>query len=290
LPGSDPRLRDEWIILSAHFDHLGQQGDTLYPGADDNASGVAMLLEVAEWFALRADRPRRTILFVAFDLEECALLGSTHFAAHPPRDFSKLKAFITADMLGRSMANVMKEYVFALGSETSPRLRQLLEEVQPKGGIKVGQLGADIIGTRGDYGAFRDRRVPFLFLSTGQHPDYHQPSDLPDRLDYEKLQKISQWIAEVTWRLANDVETPSWHEEPQQDLEEVRTILSLVERVQNGREAGGANASATLTSRKRDSLDSFRERLEGILKRGKITPEERTWLVWSTRLLLLTVF
>jgi hypothetical protein len=284
IEGSDPKLRDEWIILSAHFDHLGQQGTTLYPGADDNASGVAMLLEVAEWMALRAEKPRRTVMFVAFDLEESALMGSTHFAAHPPRDFSKLKAFITADMLGRSMANVMDEYVFALGSETSPRLHELLEEVQPKGGVKVGRLGADIIGTRGDYGAFRDRHVPFLFLSTGQHPDYHKSTDTPERLDYEKLQKISQWIGELAWRLANDNQAPSWQESGRQDLEEVRTILSLVERVEK------RPGTATIAGRDRDMLAGFRQRLEGILQRGRITEEERTWLVWSTRLLLITVF
>src|SRR5262245_39818668 len=92
LPGSDPRLKDEWIVLCAHFDHLGERDGRIYFGADDNASGVAMLLEVAEQFALRKEKPRRTIFFVAFDLEEAGLQGSTHFAAHPPRDFKKLKA------------------------------------------------------------------------------------------------------------------------------------------------------------------------------------------------------
>src|SRR5262249_17341258 len=117
LPGSDPHLRDEWILLSAHFDHLGQFKGQFFPGADDDASGVAMLLEVAERFALQKEKPRRTMLFIAFDQEESGLLGSTHFAAHPPLPFPKLKAALTADMIGRSMANLMDEYVFALGSE-----------------------------------------------------------------------------------------------------------------------------------------------------------------------------
>ena len=141
-----------------------------------------MLLEVAERLVLQEKKPRRTILFAAFDLEEAGLQGSTHFATHPPRDIHKLKAFLTADMLGRSMANVMDEYVFALGSETSSHLRKVLEEVQPADGLKVGLLGADIVGTRSDYGPFRDRRVPFLFFSTGPHPDYHKPTDLPSGL------------------------------------------------------------------------------------------------------------
>ena len=79
IAGSDPALKDDWIILSAHLDHVGIKDDKLYPGADDNASGVAMLLEVAEYFALRKQQPRRTIAFVAFDQEEVGLLGSTHF-------------------------------------------------------------------------------------------------------------------------------------------------------------------------------------------------------------------
>lgn len=282
LPGCDPKLRDEWIILSAHFDHLGKQGDVLYPGADDNASGVAMLLEAAEWFALRTERPRRTIVFVAFDLEESALLGSAHFAAHPPRDFHKLKAFLTADMLGRSMANVMREYVFVLGGETAPQLEKSVKDVRPDAGVKIGKLGADIIGTRGDYGPFRDRRVPFLFFSTGQHPDYHRASDTPEKIDYEKLAKVSRWIAELTSRIADADEAPQWTEGSAGGMDEVRTILHLVARVQK--------LSTTLTVSQRDMLQGFHEKLHGILNRGVITDSERTWLVWSTRLLLMTVF
>jgi Zn-dependent M28 family amino/carboxypeptidase len=285
LPGSDPELRDEWILLSAHYDHLGGDGDHYYPGADDNASGVAMLLEVAEHFALRPDRPRRTVLFVAFDGEETGLLGSTHFAAHPPRPLRQLRACLTADMIGRSMANVMDEYVFALGSETAPQLRELIETVKPPEGLKVGRLGADIIGTRSDYGPFRDRRVPFLFFSTGQHPDYHSPRDLPDRLDYEKLRRISVWIAALTERLANDDAGPVWDTNPPRaDLEEVRTVQRLVTRVLD------RPRDYPLNRAQREILRGVQERLAGIVERGTVTAGERTWLVWSARLLLATVF
>jgi hypothetical protein len=285
LPGTDPKLKDEWIVLSAHLDHLGKQGDTLYPGADDNASGVAMLLEVAERFALQKQKPRRTVVFVAFDQEETGLQGSTHFATHPPRDVRKLKAFLTADMLGRSMANVMDEYVFALGSERSPKLRKLLEEVKPPPGLKVGRLGADLVGTRSDYGPFRDRRVPFLFFSTGQHPDYHRPTDLPDRIDYAKLRRISLWISDLTWRLATDDEAPAWDERGlPPDLDEVRTIMVLVRRVLAKPDQVHLNAS------QRQLVGGVADRLGGIVRRGKVTGEERDWLVWTARLLLATVF
>jgi hypothetical protein len=285
LPGTDPQLAEEWVLLSAHYDHLGGGDGRYYPGADDNATGVAMLLEVAERFALQAAKPRRTMVFVAFDQEEAGLLGSTHFACHPPREFRKLKASLTADMLGRSMANVMDEYVFALGSETAPQLRRLLEDVPRPEGLKVGRLGADLVGTRSDYGPFRDRRVPFLFFSTGQHPDYHRPTDLPDRIDYEKLCRISIWISDLTWRLANDEETPVWdRKDPRPDLDEARTVQTLVTRVLERPQV------YPLSATQRQVVRGAQDKLAGILERGTMTSGERTWLVWTARLLLVTVF
>jgi len=285
LPGADPQLKDEWIVLSAHFDHLGKVGDVLYPGADDNASGVAMLLEVAERLALQMDRPRRTLMFVAFDQEETGLLGSCHFATHPPRDIKKLKAFLTADMLGRSMANLMDEYVFALGSENSPRLRKLIEEVKPQAGLRVARVGADLIGTRSDYGPFRDRHVPFLFFSTGQHPDYHRPTDLPERIDYVKLRRISLWISDLTTRLANDAEAPAWDREGlPPDMDEVRAVHLLMSRVLDRSDV------YPLSDKQREVVAHARDRLAAILKRGTVTTGERTWLVWTARLLMVSIF
>jgi hypothetical protein len=285
LPGSDPELKDEWIVLSAHFDHMGKDGDKLYAGADDNASGVAMLLEVAEKFALQKEKPKRSIFFVAFDQEEFGLQGSTHFATHPPREFKNLKAFLTADMIGRSMANVMTEYVFVLGSERSVKMRKLLEEVKLPEGLKTGRLGADLVGTRSDYGPFRDRSVPFLFFSTGQHPDYHRPSDLPEKIDYEKLRRISLLIADLTSRLANDTEAPVWLADGlAPDLDEVKTILTLLKRVLEKPEI------YPLTLKQHDLVGGVQDKLAGIMERGKVTTDERNWLVWTTRLLLTTVF
>ncbi|HWG46584.1 MAG TPA: M20/M25/M40 family metallo-hydrolase [Gemmataceae bacterium] len=285
LPGSDPKLKDEWIILSAHYDHLGKRGDILYPGADDNATGVAMLLEVAEYFALSKQKPRRTIAFISFDQEETGLRGSTYFAAHSPLPFRKLKAFLTADMLGRSMANVMDEYVFVLGSERSTHLRQLVEKVKPPKGLTIGRLGADLVGTRSDYGPFRDRDVPFLFFSTGQHPDYHSPNDLPERVDYPKLQRGSVYIRDLTQRLANDDEAPAWNDKPlPPDLNEIRTVAVLVGRVLKRQDL------YPLSEKKRQMVQSVANRLATILQHGKVSTSDRTWLLWNARLLLVTVF
>jgi hypothetical protein len=285
VPGTDPVLEGEWVVLSAHYDHLGKRGDVLYPGADDNATGVAMLLEVARRYAAREVKPKRAVYFVAFDLEEDGLLGATHFALNPPRELRRLKAFLTADMLGRSMAGVMDEYVFVLGSESSPRLRRLLERVPPEEGLKVGRLGADLIGTRSDYGPFRDRRVPYLFFSTGQHPDYHRPGDTADKIDYAKLRRITRWIAELTDRLADDAEAPEWDAKGlPPDLDEVRTVRELVQRVLARPE------KYPLTERKRELVRGVEQRLSAILERGMFTEDDRSWLLWTARLLLITVF
>src|SRR5262249_37096293 len=226
----------------------------------------------------------RTVLFVAFDQEESGLLGSRHFAARPPREWQKLKAFLTADMIGRSMVNLMDEYVFALGSEMSPQLRRLLEEVPPGVGLKVVRLGTDLMRSRSDYGPFRDRRVPYLFCSTGQHPDYHRPTDLPERLDYVKLRTISLWISALAWRLANDAEAPVWEENGKPDLEEARTAVELLTRVLD------KPKGFPLTDKQRPIVVGIRDRLRGIVQRGQVTGEERTWLVWTARLLMATVF
>jgi hypothetical protein len=281
IPGTDPQLRDEWIVLSAHYDHLGQPKGVLHPGADDNASGVAMLIEVAERFALLPQKPKRTILFVAFDLEEQGLQGSAHFAAHPPRPFGQLKAFLTADLLGRSMANLLDETVFVLGSETAPGLRKLVTEVRPEDGLQVGRLGADLVGTRSDYGPFRDRKVPFLFFTTGTHPDYHKPTDLPDRIDYAKLARVSRWIYSLTERLADDPAAPAWDPQTDPDLDEAKTVLLLLTR---------ALAAFPFIEGQRAGVQAAHDRLAEVVARGRVTPEERAWLVGTARRLLVTVF
>jgi hypothetical protein len=289
LPGSDPALKDEWIVLSAHYDHLGQAGDTYFPGADDNASGVAMLVEVAEAFALQKHKPKRTIVFVAFDLEEQGLQGSAWFAAHPPRPFAKLKAFLTADLIGRSMGNVMDETVYALGSESSGDLRKLITEVKPEKELVVNRLGADLVGAerffaRSDYGPFRDRKVPYLFITTGVHPDYHKPTDLPDRVDYEKLARVSRWIRDLTERLADADPVPAWDPQTAPDLDEARAVLALLNRALEKPE------TVRMSVEQRAGVQSARDRLADIVGRGTETAEERAWLVQTGRQMLLTVF
>lgn len=280
LPGSDPALADQWIVLSAHFDHLGVRNGETYFGADDNASGVAMLLEVAERFALQKHRPRRTIYFVAFDLEELGLVGSIHFAEHPPRDLRKLTAFLTGDMLGRGFADAFDDYVIAIGSESSPDLRKLLEESPPAGGLKAGRVGADIVGPRSDFAPFRDRHLPFLFFCTGLHEDYHRPTDRPERINYENLARVSRWIADLTGKLADADAAPARAvAEPEPDLEEARTALTILTRILKRPDR------LPLTDAQRWAVEALRKSLEGIVARGRYTPEDRRALLQVAELL-----
>ena len=123
LIGSDPVRKNEWVILAAHFDHLGMRNGRLYPGADDNASGVAMMLETARIFTTAPQPPKRSLMFIGFDLEENALWGSRFFVAHPPVPLDRVVLFVTADMISRSLAGVGESHVFVFGSEHAPGLR-----------------------------------------------------------------------------------------------------------------------------------------------------------------------
>jgi len=243
-----------------------------------------MLLEVAEAFALGAEKPKRSIYFLSFDLEETGLQGSTHFAAHPPRDLKQLKAFMTSDLLGRSFGDIMEEYVYVLGSECSPKLRQLVTDVKPTDGLLTTRMGADIVGTRSDYGPFRDRKVPYLFFTTGTHRDYHKPTDLPERIDYEKLAKISRWIMALTNRLASDADMPVWKPTTEPDFAEAESSLVFFTRVLE------RPVVVPLNDAKKKRVTEARDKLAGIVARKTMTSEERAWLVGTAQWALLTLF
>jgi hypothetical protein len=162
----------------------------------------------------------------------------------------------------------------------------VVEEMKPEKGLAVGRLGADLIGTRSDYGPFRDRKVPFLFFSTGQHPDYHRSSDTPEKIDYEKLRRISCLMRDTVKRLGNDDEAPAW--EPKGglslDVEEMRTVSVLLQRVLD------RPKKYPLSDKSRDMVQEATTKIGGILKSGQVTTEDRNWLLWTGRLLLATVF
>ncbi len=284
IPGSNPALRDEFVIISAHYDHLGVRNGKVHPGADDNASGVSMLLEVARQVAQAKIKPQRSMVFVGFDLEEYMLWGSRWFAAHPPWPLQQVKLFITADMIGRSLGDLPLSTVFVMGSEHAPELRDVLNRVGRPRGLHVARLGIDLIGTRSDYGPFRDRKIPFLFFSTGEHPDYHTPRDVPARINYGNVAGVSSLVYRISTDVANAELTPKWTDKPEADLDEVRALYRITSLLLD------ADGNKKLTELQRLVVSQTKIKTNQIVERGTITPGERTWLIRVSQLLLLSVF
>jgi hypothetical protein len=290
LPGSDPELAREFIIVSAHYDHLGVRDGVVYPGADDNAGSVAMLLEVARQFAEAKQRPRRSVAFLSCDLEENLLWGARWFTAHPPWPLEQVKLFVTAEMIGRTLGDLPLETIFVLGSEHASGLKALVDRAESSTELRVAHLGIDLVGTRSDYGPFWNEKVPFLFFSGGEHPDYHQPTDTADRLDYNRVALVSQLIADVSRAVADSPEAPVWTDKPVRDLDEVRTLRRITELLLEADDAARAAGKPRLSGLQRFSVSNVYTRTSQIIERGAVRPDERPWLVRSSQFLLLTVF
>ena len=288
LPGSDDSLRNEFILVTAHYDHLGVRRGVVYPGADDNASGVAMTLECARQFAALPQRPRRTICFVAFDLEERLLYGSRWFAAHPPWDIHQVKLFITADMLGRSLGDLPLSAVFVLGSERSDAVRGILDRLQPPPELELARIGADIVGTRSDYGPFRDYKIPFLFFSSGEHPDYHTPRDTADKIDFAKVARVSNVVFTIARTAADADDAPRWQPDPPRDMEEVRTLLRVTDLVLQEDAAG--KSKVRISDLQRAFITQVNSKCRYMVKRGSISGEERLWLARAAQVLMFSLF
>lgn len=283
IPGADPDLRDQWVIVSAHYDHLGRRDGVIYPGADDNASGVAMMLEVARSIVEGKTRPRRGVMFVGFDLEEIGLFGSRYFAEHPPVPLPKVSLFITADMIGRALGGVCTPYVFVMGTEHAPGLRPWIESAARGRAVRVGLLGSDLVLLdRSDYGPFRARKVPYLFFSTGENPLYHTPRDTAETLDYPKLTAISRLILGICRRAADAESVPGWSAPAQQTMDEAETIRQVLRTFLEHRDELKIGAT------KAQLMGNTLRALDAIVGRGTMTPEERTGVVRVARFVLIS--
>jgi peptidase M28-like protein len=199
LDGRAPAART--IVVSAHYDHLGTPGGQLYPGADDNASGVAVLLEAARWFA--ADPPRHPMLFVAFDAEEMGLKGSEAFVDHPPLGRERIAIDVNFDMVSRNDRNE----IYAAGPTRYPFLRPILDEVRQHSAVKI-EYGHDRPGTgaddwtdQSDQGPFAEAGIPFLYFGVEDHADYHRPSDTADKIDPAFFTGVADMVLEALDRL-----------------------------------------------------------------------------------------
>lgn len=208
LSGQDDKLKNEYIIIGAHFDHLGMGGpgsssravDTIgvHHGADDNASGVAMMLEIAEKFAKTKGSHKRSIICVAFTGEEEGLLGSKHFTEEPGIDLSKVNAMFNLDMVGRLNE---KNNLQIMGVGTAVGLKDLIYSKSDTSVIKL-SLSDEGYGPS-DHSSFYGKNIPVLFYFTGAHLDYHTPADTYDKINYDGMVKISGLIFDMAKELAS---------------------------------------------------------------------------------------
>jgi hypothetical protein len=191
LPGTHPALAAEAIVLGAHYDHLGESEADVYHGADDNASGTAVVVGLARAFAA-AGGASRTLVFALFGAEELGLVGSGHYVRHPAWPLARTTAMLNFDMVGR-----MRDGKLGIGgADTGDRLRRVVADAL----TRVPGLAADVRGTpysASDHSRFYAAGTPVLFFHTGVHGDYHRPSDTADKLDADGMARVAALGARV---------------------------------------------------------------------------------------------
>ena len=225
LPGQGP-LANEYVVISAHMDHVGVgrpvRGDSIYNGADDNATGTSTLIEVAEAFASLRERPARSIVFLAVSGEEKGLLGSRWYSDHPTVPLVSIVANLNVDMIGRNSTDT----VVVIGKNYSS-LGQVVQRVaadNPWLGLAAGDdiWPSERFFFRSDHFNFARKEIPALFFFAGVHEDYHQPSDEVDLINPDKAARVARLIFLTAHAVASDPQRPTWIPE---GLAEVRAMV-----------------------------------------------------------------
>jgi hypothetical protein len=214
LPGSDPVLRDEWVVFTAHFDHVSgpadEDGDRIYNGADDNASGTAAIMEVAEAFSMLPESPRRSLAFVLVSGEEKGLLGARHFAGGVSLPQEAMVADINADMVSMNSP----DGIFVHGMELTslgPALEQVVAAHPEVGiGIMEDEWPNLPLYRMSDQFAFAQEGIPGIFFFSGLHSDLHRPSDELQNVNCDKAARVAQLIFHFGMEVAEADERPSW--------------------------------------------------------------------------------
>jgi Zn-dependent M28 family amino/carboxypeptidase len=206
LPGKE--TPEEYVVMGAHYDHVGVgkpvNGDSIFNGADDNASGTTALLLAAESLAPMESRPERSIVFVAFSGEERGLLGSKAFTDHPPLDLDDCVAMVNMDMIGRCENNKLS----IGGNKYCPDLIAMNEEENAKLASPL-TLAYDIerYFFRSDQANFARKKIPVIFYFTGEHGDYHKVTDEIGKINFDEMMSITTLATRVAWRAANQSRT-----------------------------------------------------------------------------------
>lgn len=208
LPGGDPALRDEWIVVGAHLDHLGVRNGEIYNGADDNASGVAGVIEVARAFQRSLQRPARSLLFAFFTGEERGFIGSRHLVEHMPVPVERVVAMINADMISRDETRT----IHVVGVTTGDSLRDAVERANQAVGMNLVYDHPEWTYQSDHYVFFR-RQIPFVYFGVEDHEDYHKPTDTADKINREEIEAVSRLIYRTVEILAEQPAAPRWNAE-----------------------------------------------------------------------------
>ncbi len=231
IEGSDPKLKDEWVLVTAHFDHDGVNGTQILNGADDNGSGTVALLEIADAYALAAQqgqRPKRSVLFCAWNSEERGLLGAWAYTEFPPAPLANIAGVLNMDMIGRNeevqvgggnrfnglevqTAESNANAVNMMGFARAPGLAAIVDAANAGIGLDIKKRydnNTSNLVRRSDQWPFLQRGVPALGFMTGLHPDSHTMYDRPEKINYVKMEKIARLIHQASWNLANAAARP----------------------------------------------------------------------------------
>ncbi|MDX9947296.1 MAG: M28 family peptidase [Bacteroidales bacterium] len=217
IEGSDPVLKKEIVIFSGHADHVGETGGTVHPGADDNASGCAAILEIAQAFQSLEKKPLRSLLFLWVTGEEIGLFGSQSYVNNPLFPLENTVADLNMDMIGRvkGVADTTgdtpmtgKNGLFVITGNQSRELVDIAKEVDQKTPLDLdyslsGRNHPLQLFSRSDHYNFVKKDIPVLFFSTGLHTDYHKPGDTADKIDFEKMELVTRTIYEIGYNIAN---------------------------------------------------------------------------------------
>ena len=226
LEGSDARLKNEWVIVSAHFDHNGADATQVFNGADDNGSGTVALLEIAEAYALAAKegiRPKRSVLFAAWNSEERGLLGAWAFTEEPSAPLATIAAVLNMDMIGRneeipigsggrfaglevqtaeSNSNALNLMAFSKVPDITAAVEKANAGIALELKKRYDNNSSNLL-RRSDQWPFLQRGVPAMGFITGLHPDYHTQYDRPEKINYVKMEKIARLVHQTSWDIAN---------------------------------------------------------------------------------------
>lgn len=208
IDGKNP---DEFVVVGAHYDHLGfdpaLEGDNIYNGADDNASGVSAVLQLVKAFLATGVRPERTVIFAFWDGEEKGLLGSEYFVQTFP-EISKVKGYLNYDMIGRNADESNPGYLMYFYTEAHPVFGDWLKDSVEKYGLDLAPdyRAWDRPVGGSDNASFALRNVPVIWYHTAGHPDYHMPGDHTGRINWNKIVDITKASFISAWNLANEKE------------------------------------------------------------------------------------